>query len=60
MCEVDLSPPPKAQIKNEWSNTFNPPVCLHAHGQGQEYLYRYGKYIIFEEPEGQRKLQKLG
>jgi len=28
-CEVDHSPPPIAEVKNEWSYTFTPPVSIH-------------------------------
>jgi hypothetical protein len=28
--EVDHSPPPNAEVKNEWSYTSTPPTCLHA------------------------------
>jgi hypothetical protein len=27
--EVDHSPPPGAEVKNEWSCTFDLPICLH-------------------------------
>jgi len=28
-CEADHSPPPSAEVKNVWSYTSSPPVCLH-------------------------------
>jgi hypothetical protein len=28
-CEVDCSPPSSVKVTNEWSYTFNFPVCLH-------------------------------
>jgi hypothetical protein len=28
--EVDHSPPPNTEVKNEWSYTSTPPTCLHA------------------------------
>jgi len=28
-CEVNHSPPSSAEVKNEWSYTFAPPVCLY-------------------------------
>jgi hypothetical protein len=27
--EADHSPPPSAEVKNAWSYTSTPPVCLH-------------------------------
>jgi hypothetical protein len=41
-CEADHSPPCSAEVKNEWSYTSTPPICLHgvvlSLGQGQLYL----------------------
>ena len=28
-CEVDHSPPSSAEVKNGWSCTSTPPICLH-------------------------------
>jgi len=36
-CEVDHSPPSSAEVKNEWSCTSNPPICLH--GMEKEGFY---------------------
>jgi hypothetical protein len=27
-CDVDNSPPPNFEVKNEWSCTATPPICL--------------------------------
>jgi hypothetical protein len=29
-CEVDLSPLPTAEVKNEWRSICTPPFCLHS------------------------------
>jgi len=27
--QIDHKPPSSAEMKNEWSYTFSPPICLH-------------------------------
>jgi hypothetical protein len=28
-CEIDHSPPSNAEVTNEWSSTFIPPICFN-------------------------------
>ena len=39
--EVDHSPPFGTEVKNEWSYTSTPPVCLHGVDRDNFTFYRY-------------------
>ena len=38
-CDVDHSPPSSVKIKNEWSYTFNPLICIHGMDKGNCILF---------------------
>jgi hypothetical protein len=43
-CKADHLPPSSAEVKDVWSYTSTPPICLHGvavKAQGQLYLYLY-------------------
>jgi hypothetical protein len=48
--EADHSPPSSAEVKNAWSCTSTPPICLHgmvlSKAQGQLYLFTFLTSII--------------
>jgi len=37
-CEVNHPPPSSAKVKNEWSYTSTPPVCLHGVERKKAYF----------------------
>jgi hypothetical protein len=44
--EVDLSPPSKAEAKNEWSYTYSPIICLHGVDKDNYNFTLRVEYII--------------
>ena len=43
--EVNLSPPPRAEVNNECSYTFTSPICLH--GMDKENLTFFTFYVVY-------------
>jgi len=45
--EVNHSPPSRAKVKNEWSHTSTPPICLHG-VEKDNFMCTFTSYQFYE------------
>ena len=46
-CKVDHLPPPSAEVKNEWSYTSIPPICLQGQEREKFYIFHLWNTKLF-------------
>jgi hypothetical protein len=56
-CEVDHLPPSSAEVKNEWSCTSPPVICLWLHGMNRNKLIFYK--IVTEKSHQARSVARV-
>jgi hypothetical protein len=56
--EVDHSSPPRAEVKNEWSYTFAPPICLHGVDR-DNFAFTFYKCVGIQKQKREKARERL-
>jgi hypothetical protein len=47
-CEADHTPPSSSRVKNEWSYTPTPPICLQGTGRDNFALFAFHIFVYLQ------------